>query len=195
MAVHDCVDVRTQLVDLAVDEALAVDRSAARIEGVAVEIERDQVVDRDIAWCDGLHLQVEVGIARVADADMAERIEHAVVGEDVVGGDQIDRDLAVEISVIGAEALARNGFGNVCHRPGALRMYARKKVCAALPMAASAGAMLNRNRPSFLNLRTQASPFVPAQAGTQGPNTRVSRKTGSPLSRGRTVGARTHGWN
>ena len=103
MAVHDRVDVRPHLVDLAMDEALAIGRAAVGIDRIAVEIEGDDVRHRHVARRHRLHLQIAVGIARVAHADMAEGVEHAVLGEDVVGRHQIGRDRRVEIGIAGAE--------------------------------------------------------------------------------------------
>jgi hypothetical protein len=42
-----------------------------------------------VARRDRLHLQIAMGIARIPDAHMAERVEHAAVSQDVVGGHRI----------------------------------------------------------------------------------------------------------
>ena len=130
MAVDHRVDVGAHLVDLAVDEALAIDRAAARIDRIAVEIEGDEVAHRHVARRDRLHLQIAVGVARIPDADMAERVEHAVVRQDVVGGDQIERQLGIEIGVVGVELGGLGGeqrrqcrgIGGASHPDGGARV-------------------------------------------------------------------------
>ena len=82
---HHRIHVRPRLVDLAMDEALDIGLPAARVERLAVEVEGYDVGHRDVARGDSLRLQVLLGIARVAHADMAEAVEHGVVDEDVVG--------------------------------------------------------------------------------------------------------------
>ena len=72
MAVHDGVHIRALLIDFTVDEMLTINRAAIRIDGLAIEIEGDDVVDCNIARGDRLHLQIAFGIARIANADMTE---------------------------------------------------------------------------------------------------------------------------
>src|SRR5262245_30676171 len=120
MAVDHGVHVRAQLVDLAVNEPLPVDGAAARIDRVAVEVEGDEVADRHIPWGDRLHLQVPIGITGVANADMAEGVENAVMGEDVVGRDQVDGKCGIEIGVVWTELPHLISLEDLTHRPCAL---------------------------------------------------------------------------
>src|SRR5215203_958734 len=111
MTMHHGLHVRTHLVNLAMDESLAIDRTAARVNGIAVEVEGDEVAYCRIAGRDRLYLQVLVRIARIANADVTEGVEHPVMGEDVIGRDKIYGNSRIEIGVVGAEVLCSvDGF-------------------------------------------------------------------------------------
>lgn len=71
--------------DLGVNEALQVDLPVARIDGLAIERELDDVLRRNLARG---HVAGEKKAVRplvVAHADMAESIDHALVEQDVIG--------------------------------------------------------------------------------------------------------------
>src|SRR5262249_21500784 len=85
--VDDGGDVRAHLVDLAVDEALLVGAAPPRINRLAVEVVFHDVVrgrGRDRA-----RHQIAIGIARIADADVAKAIENFFVRQDAVGENEI----------------------------------------------------------------------------------------------------------
>ena len=93
MAVDDGVHVRPHFVELAVNEALPI-KAGGR--GRLASLSRSKVMRSRPMYIprrDRLHLQVAIRIARVTNADMAERVEHAVISEDVVACDQVHRNL------------------------------------------------------------------------------------------------------
>ncbi len=93
--IDDRVDVGTRLVDLAMEEALAIGHAATRIDRRAVEIERHDVVGGHLLGRYRFGQQVLRGILRMTGADVPEAVDHALVGQDVIGIDQIvDRCLA-----------------------------------------------------------------------------------------------------
>ena len=96
MAVHDGHDFRIGFVRAAMDEALDVGPVLAPVGGLAVEAEGHDVFGLDHLGAARTRQQEEVGIVRMAHADMAERVDDALVGEDPVGGDEFADDL-VEI--------------------------------------------------------------------------------------------------
>ena len=66
------------------NEALGVDRAVGAVEPVAVEIELDDVVLGDEAGAPRARQEITSGILRMANADVAEGIDHALVAEDAV---------------------------------------------------------------------------------------------------------------
>ena len=89
---HHRHDVRPRLVDFGVDEALQEHRSAARIYGVAVEVEFHDVVGRHQRRRQRARHQEMIGIGGMAGADMAKTIQHAEIGENAASGhDVIDQ--------------------------------------------------------------------------------------------------------
>ena len=86
---YDRLDVGMGLIDFAVDEALHIERSSPRLDRVAVEIELQDVVGRDQARSHAARQQKAPRVGLVPHADMAEAIDHALVGENAVGGDEI----------------------------------------------------------------------------------------------------------
>ena len=82
-------DVRSRLVHAAVNETLGIDRAIGAVEPVAVEVELDDVVFGDQAGTARARQEIAFGVFRVADADMAECINHAFVAENAVGHHQI----------------------------------------------------------------------------------------------------------
>ena len=82
-------DVRTRLVDFAVDETLEVDGPAVGVQGRSIEIEFDDVLRLHASRRHVASEQEPVGVLVVAHAHMAEGIQHALVEQDVVGRHQI----------------------------------------------------------------------------------------------------------
>ncbi len=95
VAVHDRLHLRARLVDLPVDKALQVAGAAARVDGVAVEIEFHDVGGGDQRRRHASRQQKAVRVPVVPGADMAKAVEHPLIGEDAIGGDKIADQLAV----------------------------------------------------------------------------------------------------
>ena len=89
VAVHDRDHVRPRPIHFAVDEALEIDGAAAGVERVAVEIVFDDVGRGDEAGRHVARQEKAVRVLVVADADMAERVEHALLEQDAVGDRQV----------------------------------------------------------------------------------------------------------
>src|SRR6266436_8385871 len=89
MAMYDRLDVGMGLVDFAVDEALDIERTTAWLESIAVEIELQDIAGRDQARSHAAGEQKAPRVRLVPHADMSEAIDHALVREDAVGGDEI----------------------------------------------------------------------------------------------------------
>ena len=77
------------LVDLAVDEAFDVKRAATRVERVAVEVELHDVVGRDQSRSHAARQEEARRVGLLPRADMPETVDHALLGENAVGGDEI----------------------------------------------------------------------------------------------------------
>src|SRR5262249_44815612 len=89
MAVQHGVDVRTRLVDLRVDETLRVDRSVAAVDRLRLEVELHDVRLADTARRErGRHQEAVLALG-MADADMAEAVDHTLAVENAIGGDEI----------------------------------------------------------------------------------------------------------
>jgi len=73
----------------------------ARIDRVAVEIERHDVVGGDQRRRERTRHQKMVGVAGIARADMAETVEHAELGEDA----------AADHDILGHSSIARRRRG------------------------------------------------------------------------------------
>lgn len=92
MAVDDAGDARVAAVDLAVDEAL--DVAAGRAVAALDRLRGGDVVFDDVGGAGdegGGEVAREVegrGVRGVARGDVAVGVEHGMVGEDVVGGDE-----------------------------------------------------------------------------------------------------------
>ena len=89
MAVHHGVDVRSRLVDLAVDVALADQVVRAPIDRPAVEIELDDVVRRHQLRRQRPRQEVTLGIGRRPHADVPPGIDDAVFGQDAIGDHEV----------------------------------------------------------------------------------------------------------
>ena len=96
------IHVRPRLVDLAVDEALEEHAAAALVDGIAIEIELHDVGGGDVRRRHRARHQVAVRIGRVADADMAKGVEHALIGQNAVRRDEI-------VDQCGIDRAARGG--------------------------------------------------------------------------------------
>jgi hypothetical protein len=72
-----------------VNETFEEHRAAARIDRVAVEIERHDVVGGDQRRRERARHQKMIGVVRIARADMAETVEHAELGEDAAADHDI----------------------------------------------------------------------------------------------------------
>ena len=118
MAVHHRIDVRPRLVDLAVDEALAVEQLAVvlGIDGLAVEIEHEDIGRGHRFRRDRARHQIAMRIARIAHADMTEGIEHVEPRQRAVGGDEVVDQFAIEAKFPDAR---RRGGTDFAAMPGA----------------------------------------------------------------------------
>src|SRR5262245_54956388 len=86
MAVKDCVDVGARLVDLGMDETLGVDRAAALVDRLALEVELHDVGLADTARRErGRHQETVLALG-MAGADVAEPVDHALAVENAIGG-------------------------------------------------------------------------------------------------------------
>jgi hypothetical protein len=92
VVVDDRHHVRARLVDLAVDEALVVDRAALRIDGIAVEVVLEDVRFDDQLRRDVPRHEVALGIPIRAHARMAVCVDHAVLGEGARCDHEIQRE-------------------------------------------------------------------------------------------------------
>ena len=77
-------DIRSCTVDLSMNEALKIDGPVIGIDGGAIEIECQDIVQRDEPGCHVPRQQKPFGIFRVPDADMSEGIEYAFIEKDMV---------------------------------------------------------------------------------------------------------------
>ena len=71
------------------DRALGVEPAVLGGDGIAVEGEFDDVVDRDKLGAARAGEEVAAGIGRMAGRDVAEVVDDALAGEDAVGDDEI----------------------------------------------------------------------------------------------------------
>ena len=86
---HNGVHVSTRLVDLAMNEPLDVEAAAFALDRIAVEIKFHDIGGRDQFRCDRTRQKVSVGIAAVANADVAEPIQNSLLRENPVGRDEV----------------------------------------------------------------------------------------------------------
>jgi len=89
VVVHHGPHVGTPAIDRAMDRALGVLRAAAQIDGIAVEIVFDDVVQRHQFRAARAGQEEPVGPFRMAHADMAVGVHHALMGKNAVRGHQI----------------------------------------------------------------------------------------------------------
>jgi hypothetical protein len=88
VVVHDGLHVLARRVDSRVNHALTVRRAAARIDRGAVERELHEVVDPDQSGAARARQPEALGVARVAHADVAERVDDAFIRENAIRGDE-----------------------------------------------------------------------------------------------------------
>src|SRR5262249_9407309 len=74
-----------RLVDLAVNDALAIRKNIAGRHLFGIERELQDVAGLDQLRTARARQQVVVGVGRMPHADMAESVEHALVGDDAIG--------------------------------------------------------------------------------------------------------------
>ena len=90
------------------DEALEIARPAARVDGGAVEVVLHDVGRRHQLGSDRARHQVAVGGFLVTHAHMAVPVDHALVGQDAVGGDQVLDQLRVNRARRGGRRLGEH---------------------------------------------------------------------------------------
>ena len=86
---HHRLHIRTHAIHLAVDKALQIRLAPARIDRIAVKIKLHNVFGLDVTGGDTARQQKPVRSIRVPHADVAKAIHHALVVQNVVGGNQI----------------------------------------------------------------------------------------------------------
>jgi len=120
VVVHYRHDVGPGLVDFAVDIALAHRLAAGVVQRPAVEVVFEDVLGLHPLRRDGVRQVIAVRILRRAQADVAIGVDHAVLGEDAVRGDQV-----VEIfhqSAFIPAYTARRGAPGARENPGPLQL-------------------------------------------------------------------------
>src|SRR5205823_5797794 len=107
MTMHNGSDVCTRTIDLAVDKTFEV-HAAIVVHDIAVQVERLNVVDGDQRRRQVARQQKTVGAARMTDADVPERVEDALVEQDVIRVDQIRQQLRIDgVAVLRHETRSR----------------------------------------------------------------------------------------
>ena len=101
MTVHDRLHVGPLLVDLAVDEALAVEPVLGRRNRHAVEIVGEQILFGDEHRRQMARHHVLLRVLVVPDAEVTERVDDAVLEEDLVADEQILDQRRIEGFVFG----------------------------------------------------------------------------------------------
>ena len=89
MAVHDGVHVRPCAIGGAVDEPLQEYPAVALIDWIGVEVELHDVLGGHERRRQRARHQVAVWIRRMPDAHMPGFIEHALLGQDAIGRDEV----------------------------------------------------------------------------------------------------------
>src|SRR6266513_2671234 len=79
MAMDHSIDVRTCLVDLAVDEPLQVQRPGVRSGWLALGVELDDISERDKIGCQRPRDEIAMNSLRASYADMAPGIHYVVL--------------------------------------------------------------------------------------------------------------------
>src|SRR5579864_5170556 len=89
MIVNHRMHVGPRLIDSAMDRALDIDRSAALVDRIAIEIEFDEVVDRHELGATRSREEEPVGPIRMSDADMAVSVDDVFMRQNPVGDDEV----------------------------------------------------------------------------------------------------------
>jgi len=89
MAVDDRLDIGPNLVNLAVDETLQIRGATARIDRLIVQVVFDDVLRGHQGRRSRAGNEVMLGVPGRPDTDMAESVNHALVGQDAIGENQI----------------------------------------------------------------------------------------------------------
>ena len=89
MTMHDRHDVGALAIDLAMDKSLEVDLAAGGVYRLAVQSEFNDVIGLHTTWRHVSREQELVGALVVANTDMPEGINDALVKENMVGDDKI----------------------------------------------------------------------------------------------------------
>src|ERR1700730_13364268 len=106
------IDLGPRLVDFAVDHPLAVKTELRGLDRLRFEIELDEIGHfrqfRRLVAGDEIALR----IAGMADADVAERVEHLLIGEDARRNDQFVQNVGEVIGHVGLRYLIFAGDDN-----------------------------------------------------------------------------------
>src|SRR3546814_8887877 len=89
MAVNDSDHIRPCAVEFRMDEPFEIDAPLPAIHRLAIEGEFDDVVGAHLTRCHVARQKVAVLLFVVTDADMPERIDHALIEQDMIGRDEI----------------------------------------------------------------------------------------------------------
>ena len=89
MAVHHRLDLGTGLIDLAVDKAFEIEGATLGVDRIAVAVEFHDVGRGRQARRHAPRQQEMLGILVMARTDVAEPVDHTLVVEDAIGGDEI----------------------------------------------------------------------------------------------------------
>ena len=111
MAVNDRHRVGTRAIDLRVDETLEVDRRSIGFHCCSVEVEFQDVVLGDLSWSHVASQQEPGWVLIVADTDVAESIDYALVEQNVVGDDEIGEQFVARPLVRGSRFRQRGASG------------------------------------------------------------------------------------
>src|SRR4029453_6055861 len=93
--VDDGVDITANLVDLAVNEPFPIRRRASCVRGIAVEVVFEDIRRGYKFWRDRSRQKESVSCALPADADVTVAVQYPLVGENVIGCDQIFDDRGI----------------------------------------------------------------------------------------------------
>src|SRR5262245_42813916 len=96
MAMHDRLNVRSRLVDLAVDKALNETGTAIRVERIAVKIVLDDVIGRNQRRRDRARHQITVGRRGVPQRYVAEAIDDSLRREYAAGRGEVRDEIGRE---------------------------------------------------------------------------------------------------
>ncbi len=81
---HDRAGVRPRAVDLAMDEPFEIERVAASVERIPLEVELHDIGGPHQRRRDTASQQEPVAVRRMADADVPEPVDHVLVEQDMI---------------------------------------------------------------------------------------------------------------